>query len=249
MRNLLAVALLLAPAPIAYAAEDYEDLDSEGKTKKPRPTDEDEEDKPAREEVIREIERGVYFKSNVGATAYLLTYGATPYGSVLASGTSLSFAVGQDFVDNEKNSMAWEVAFDQGVHNGLNWQYTAQGINNNTINPNAAIQGDTRTFRLLGNVEYSVYPSRRLGVGGRLGGGVMYAPLLMGRVAFQDEVAPDFGSTLPVHSTPHPLGFGGATFEYYTKLSHFSVGADVDVSYALGFDLGLSTTGYFKYTL
>ena len=41
---------------------------------------------------------------------------------------------------------------------------------------------------------------------------------------------------------------GGPTFEYYTKLSHFSVGLDADVFYAFTFDLGASVTGYLKYT-
>jgi hypothetical protein len=41
---------------------------------------------------------------------------------------------------------------------------------------------------------------------------------------------------------------GGPTFEYYTKLSHFSAGIDVDVFYAIGFDLGLNATGNLKYT-
>jgi hypothetical protein len=31
-------------------------------------------------------------------------------------------------------------------------------------------------------------------------------------------------------------------------MSHFSVGADVDAIYAIGFDLGVSITGALKYT-
>ena len=51
-----------------------------------------------------------------------------------------------------------------------------------------------------------------------------------------------------VHRNVHPLVYAGPTLEYYTKLSHFSVGIDADVSYALGFDLGVAGTGYLKYT-
>jgi hypothetical protein len=40
----------------------------------------------------------------------------------------------------------------------------------------------------------------------------------------------------------------GPTIEYYTKLSHFSVGMDLDVTYVLNFDLGISPLGYLKYT-
>jgi len=41
---------------------------------------------------------------------------------------------------------------------------------------------------------------------------------------------------------------GGLTFEYYTKLSHFSVGADIDAMYIVNFDLGISPTAYLKYS-
>ena len=41
-------------------------------------------------------------------------------------------------------------------------------------------------------------------------------------------VFPAFGNSLPVHQSPHPVFFGGPTVEYYTKLSHFSVGLDAD---------------------
>ena len=51
-----------------------------------------------------------------------------------------------------------------------------------------------------------------------------------------------------VHDQSHPVVIGGPTIEYYTKLSHFSVGADIDATYAVGFDLGLSATATIKYT-
>ena len=44
------------------------------------------------------------------------------------------------------------------------------------------------------------------------------------------------------------LGMDEDDIEYYTKLSHFSVGADIDVLYMLGLDLALNPTGYLKYT-
>ncbi|MEO1576985.1 MAG: hypothetical protein AAFU65_18720, partial [Pseudomonadota bacterium] len=40
----------------------------------------------------------------------------------------------------------------------------------------------------------------------------------------------------------------GGTFEYYTKLSHFSIGADVDLVIVPGFDTGINPSGYLKYT-
>jgi hypothetical protein len=41
---------------------------------------------------------------------------------------------------------------------------------------------------------------------------------------------------------------GGPTIEYYTKLSHFSIGVDVDVYYVINFDLAVAPAGFLKYT-
>ena len=51
------------------------------------------------------------------------------------------------------------------------------------------------------------------------------------------------------HSTPHPVGSGGVELEYYSKLSHFSVGMNVDAVYAIGFDLSVNASAFLKYTL
>ena len=70
MRLCFALLLALAPTVSFAAGDDYEDLD-ETSGKKRRPTDEGDEDgdKPARSEVVREIERGFYLKSAVGSTS------------------------------------------------------------------------------------------------------------------------------------------------------------------------------------
>jgi hypothetical protein len=71
-----------------------------------------------------------------------------------------------------------------------------------------------------------------------------------GRLAFAEQVVADaWGGNNPgYHDAPHPLGMGGPTVEYYTKLSHFSVGGEADIFYAIGFDLGMNVTGFLKYT-
>ena len=56
------------------------------------------------------------------------------------------------------------------------------------------------------------------------------------------------GAAPNYHFSPTPSAWVALTFEYYTKLSHFSVGADIDAFYAVGFDLGASATAYLKYT-
>jgi len=237
MNKALALLLLVSPllAETRAHAGDIEDLDSDSKH----------HEKPSKEEkkhaeVVREIERGFYAKANIGSTTYLLNFG----GGILRSGTALGLSLGDDFIDHEKNSMSWELQLQQGVHNGLNWQTGSQS----GLPQQRWIQGDTRTFSGLVGIEYSVYPSRRFGVGIRAGGGVLVAPLLMFQSAYQTDVVPEFGGTIPANSGVHPLGYAGPTIEYYTKLSHFSLGADADVAFSVGFDLGVSATGYMKYT-
>ena len=65
---------------------------------------------------------------------------------------------------------------------------------------------------------------------------------------YEADVVSQFGIPANVHEGPLPMALFGPTIEYYTKLSHFSVGVDVDVTYVIGFDLGISPFGYMKYT-
>jgi hypothetical protein len=81
-----------------------------------------------------------------------------------------------------------------------------------------------------------------------VGAGALSSPLLIDEDAYQREVIPEFGGDPGWHSGIKPLFVFGPTFEYYSKLSHFSVGIDADVFYGIGWDLGLNATGYFKYT-
>ncbi len=243
MKTLLTLALIAAPLTLSStaSAQDYEDLDGEGGSKSRNKKQKAAKNISAglEDEVVREINRGFYLKTGLGATAWILAYG-----SVLRPGTVLSMGVGSDFVDQEDTSMAWEVNFAQGVHNGLNYeQQAAAGIPATSL-----IQGDTRTFALEATYEYSRYLTRRIGVGARVGGGVMLTPLLMDPDAFQNEVIPTWNAQPTVHNNPHPYGTGGATFEYYTKLTHFSIGVDIMATYAVGFDLGAGGQGYLKYT-
>lgn len=204
--------------------------------------------KPKKDEVVKEVNKGLYAKSSFGAAGYLLDLNG-----FLKAGSAIGLSVGKDFVDQEEMSMAWEVALIQGVHNGCKYEYQADLIcagNKGGTAPSPYIQGDTRTYSFLANYEFSKYPTRRVGLGFRAGGGVLFAPLLMDEDAYlRDVVAGTWGGVDPgYHSGAKPVGFGGLTFEYYSKLSHFSVGVDADVFYAVGFDLGFNATGYFKYT-
>ena len=76
----------------------------------------------------------------------------------------------------------------------------------------------------------------------------MLTPLLIFPSSYQEIVVTAWGQRPAVHESPHPMGLGGPTLEYYTKLSHFSLGADIDALYVIGLDLGVSGVGYLKYT-
>ncbi len=238
MRSLLfglSLFALSAVAPEAMAQDvDFDETEEKKKKKKSAKKIDIDRD-------VREIERGLYSKANVGAMIYVLNH-PSPY-SVPVHSVALS--IGKDFVDREKSSMSWEVSFLQTVHNGLS--YIDQPGN---LSPNNYIQGDTRGFSLLGSYKIAKYPSRRFGIGFRALAGVMGMPVLMHEETYNSLVV---GSAWGLSASPNhnkvyiPIG-GGPTVEYYTKLSHFSVGLDTDILYILNYDLGINITGYMKYT-
>ena len=220
--------------------DDSDDSDSSSKTKR------NSSESASR---IREVVRGFYAKANVGAATDLLDLGGNPGGGqAVSAGTMVGLAFGQDFVDNEKQSMAWELAFNQGVHNGLDWSVQSEFGCKDLGGAYPCTEGDLRTYAVQANYEFSVYPSRRVGIGFRAGGGALYSPLLLDAESYTNDVIPAFGVDPALHNAIHPYGFAGPSFEYYTKLAHFSVGIDVDVFYALDWDLGLNATGALKYT-
>lgn len=238
------------PVAVAMAREEDEEDDGgdddDGGSKKSKASTES-------ESRIREVVRGFYAKANVGAAAYLLGFAANPAGAgqAVSAGTMVGLAFGQDFVDNEKQSMAWEVGFNQGVHNGLEWTLQGDPGLGGCVGVGGAYpctEGDLRTYSLQANYEFSVYPTRRFGIGFRAGAGALFSPLLLDATSYTDTVVPAFGTDPLIHNSIHPYGFAGPSFEYYTKLAHFSVGFDVDVFYAVGWDLGLNASGALKYT-
>lgn len=241
----------LKPALVAVAQDEEEGEEEEdeesSKKKKKKKSGGDEERR------IREIVRGFYAKANIGAATYLLNFSDKGGGTAVSTGTLVNIAVGQDFVDNEKQSMAWEVSLNQGVHNGLEWGASGYGqadygcVKAGT-GPYPCTEGDLRTYSLQASYEFSAYPVRRIGIGFRAGAGALYSPLLLEQVGYEEDVLPAYGVEPGMHNTIHPYGFAGPTFEYYTKLSHFSVGVDVDVFYALDWDLGLNASAALKYT-
>ena len=200
---------------------------------------------------IREIERGYYVRSSLGGAMYLLNVS-----QVLYPGMSSGVTFGQDFVDREKTSMAWEISFTTATHNGLQAYDQDQSVvtqatlyDEGLLPRNALTQGDSRTFNIIGSYEFSGYPGRRFGLGVRADAGIMLMPLLIPAEYYDSVILPGWGETVsPNHRKVYPVFGLGPTFEYYTKLSHFSVGADAIITYAVGLDLGANFGGYLKYT-
>lgn len=228
----LASALALASMVISPAhADDQEDLDSSKKEAKSKA-------KNAR--AVREVVRGVYVKSAAGTTMF---FGAR--GGILQPGTAVNLSLGMDFLDKEKSSAAVEVFFHQSLNNG-----TRYGDQVGLVPENQYIQGDIHTYTGGLAFEYSFYPGRRVGIGARAGGGVGFAPLLMDKDQYLADVVNGTWNTNPpnVHTGPLPYIMVGPTIEYYTKLSHFSIGLDASFVMYIGLDLGADITGFLKYT-
>ena len=198
----------------------------------------------AEKDLVREIERGPYVKSNVGTTIIfpVTARSATPdtgatYGGVVFLGLS----VGGEFIDQERFSAAFEGQFAQGLVQGPQTDVLAFN--------NSLTQGDVHMFMGTGALEASFYPTRRLGIGVRVGGGIAVMPLLLDQNAYNMDILPLIDNVpSPAHEGPLGMVIGGPTIEYYTKLSHFSIGADVDFTYIIGFNPGMFPSGYLKYT-
>lgn len=236
----------LLSSPVAFAADEEEEdnsileegaADKGGKAKSSKA-------RSSRGQV-REIVRGFYGKANVGGAFYVGNFS-----KVVSPGSYVSLSLGQDFVDNEKQSMAWEINLQQGLHNGTDpFTQGSNGCGNPGI---PCTQGDLRTYSVVALYELSVYPTRRFGIGAHVGGGVLYSPLFIYPEAYQSDIVGDpqvFNGYDPgLHDSFKPVIMIGPTIEYYTKLSHFSVGLDVDAFYGIGWDIGIDASGYLKYT-
>lgn len=237
---MLSLALLQSPAaPVAYASDDDESSDleeSDADKGKKRKTS------SKKQQQVREIVRGFYAKTNVGGALWILP----PFSQSISSGTLVSLGIGQDFVDNERSSMAWELSLAQGLHNGID--NDGDGVSDGCFSGGACTEGDLRTYTVQLNYEISTYLTRRFGLGARVGGGAMYSPLLMDSDFYTNNVLPAYGGQPGLANGFAPMVFGGPTIEYYTKLSHFSVGVDVDAAYYIGWSLAINAAGTLKYT-
>lgn len=186
----------------------------------------------------RDLDRGLFMRADLGAAAYLGRYGSSPNGAILRPGASVALGFGGDHrVGVSRYAVAWELQGSTSAHNGPHWRVNNTG---------SGLQGDTRTFSTIAVGTLSVAPVPRLDLGVRIGGGVMIAPMLFGRLGDGFDWNSYFA---PTHGTPHPVLLVGPTFQFRTGAAGFVVGAHADFVYAAGFDYGVNAGGFARVTL
>jgi len=205
-----------------------------------------------RKRKTREVVKGAYLKMNVGPVFWL-----PPISNVTStSGTELDFSFGYDIVDKLPFTLTVEASFVTLVTNGtgINDEAAFQALLAAGIAP--TIQGDFRVFG--GTVNLRLGPN----FGGRktkrahfciqVGGGGGYSPPL---IDLQDPVVQNRAAANGLGYVMQGRFLGiitpGLGIEYYTKLSHFSIGLDVDADIILGGPsaaIGIGANFFAKYT-
>ena len=205
-----------------------------------------------RKRKAREVVKGAYLKMNVGPVFWL-----PPISLVTTTtGTELDFSFGYDVIDKLPFTLTVEASFVTLVTNGtgINDEAAFQALLAAGIAP--TIQGDFRVFG--GTVNLRLGPN----FGGRktkrahfciqVGGGGAYSPPL---IDLKDPVVQNRANANGLGYVMQGRFLGlitpGLGIEYYTKLSHFSVGLDVDADIILGgpaVAIGIGTNFFAKYT-
>lgn len=260
---LLAVPLVAVVPSSAFAQdeddEDYPDEDEDGDY----PDDDDDEDpddeldrddsrraRPARtatkrKRPTREVVKGAYAKVNMGVGIAL-----PPFKQYTSStSTQVDFSFGYDVLDRLKFTLAIEGSFFNMISNAngpiRNPDRTfTQSVNQGDYN----LIGGTAAVRFGPN--FGGKRVKRLHLAIQVGGGVGYSPLLVSpetSVLFQTNGVPTL-----FQGGPMGLITPGVGLEYYTRLSHFSVGLDVDFNVAVGrasvVPMWTTITVFIKYT-
>ncbi len=204
----------------------------------------------------REVVKGLYAKINIGP---LFWFGSIKGDNVSRTGTSstgteMDFSLGYDIVDTLPFTLAVEASFFQVITNGTG---VSEDLNRDRIGLPSAIQGDFRIYGAI--VAVRAGPNlggkrvKRLNISGHAGGGIGYSPPLidMQSPTVAGRIASEYGAIMQ----GRPLGLvqGGVGIEYYTKLSHFSIGLDIDFNVIIGgpaplIGMGLATDIFVKYT-
>ena len=217
------------------------DLDREEETPRARRQREAEERRKSRP--VREVVKGAYIKVNLGPLFWLPSINQF----TSSSGTEMDFSFGYDVVDTLGFTLSVEGSFYQVVTNG-------DGVSTDIgAQLGSPIQGDFRVFGGIVAVRAAANVGgkrvKRLSIAGHGGGGVGYSPPLVDLQDARVVSRMAYGSILQAR----PLGIvqAGAGLEYYTRLSHFSLGLDIDFNVLLGGPIpamGIATNAFVKYT-
>ena len=192
---------------------------------------------------VREIVKGAYLKVNIGPLFWLPTIS----NFTSSTGTEMDISFGYDVVDTLGFTLAVEGSFFQVITNG---DGVSTDIGAQIASP---IQGDFRIFggmagiRASGNVGGKRV--KRLSISGHGSGGVGYSPALVDLA--DPRVLSRMAYGYIMQDRPLGLVQAGLGLEYYTRLSHFSLGVDIDFDIIIGgpvVAMGVATNAFVKYT-
>jgi hypothetical protein len=226
------------------------DLDREEETARARRQRETQEGRKKRP--VREIVKGAYLKVNLGPLFWLPAMS----NFTNTTGTEMDFSFGYDVVDTLGFTLSIEGSFFQVITNGHGVSMDPQS---DPRAANSPIQGDFRIFGGTASVRAAANIGgrrvKRFSISGHGGGGVGYSPALVDltnpEVVARITFANSEGARYIMQDRPLGLIQGGLGLEYYTRLSHFSVGLDIDFNVILGgpiVAMGLATNAFAKYT-
>lgn len=197
-----------------------------------------------RKRVVREVVKGAYAKMNIGPLFWF-----PPISGVTStSGTQLDFSFGYDVLDRLNFTLSIEGSFFQLITNG-----DGVSIDLGIASP---IQGDFRVFGGIAGIRagpnFGGKRVKRFSLQVHAAGGVGYSPPLVD-LQNQAVLTRIAAGGFPYLMQGRPLGIvqAGVGFEYYTRLSHFSLGVDFDYDLILGGPwpaMGLGIDVFLKYT-
>ena len=201
---------------------------------------------------VREVVKGAYLKINIGPQFWL-----PPISNVTStSATELDFSFGYDVIDRLPFTLTIEGSFTTLVANGtgVNDELAFNTLLALGIAP--TIQGDFRLYG--GTVDLRFGPNfggkktKRGNISIQVGGGAGYSPAL---IDLPDPIVVNRmnanGKGYLLQGRFLGLITPGIGVEYYTKLSHFSLGLDVDANIILGgpaIAIGVGLDFFAKYT-
>jgi len=205
-----------------------------------------------RKQRTREVVKGAYVKLNVGPQFWLPPISR----STSTSATELDFSFGYDIIDRLPFTLTVEASFTTLTANGsgVNDEAAFQQLLALGIAP--AIQGDFQMFGGTVNLRFGPNfggkKTKRGNFSVQVGGGGGYSPALIDLAdpVVQNRMAAN-GKGYVMQGRFLGLITPGLGFEYYTKLSHFSLGVDVDANIILGgpsIAIGVGLDFFVKYT-